>query len=327
MPTATDSDLTDGDDGYISSDSDFYGDPPLLAHLHKTAHSYHPHPTHLPSKSLKSSLPNPTALALKNLAMASIPPRKPYNPHEGDASAYQLSDSLEDFLRRLPPSRTPSSMYGPWIWIANPQCPKRACPNHAHLMKVGEQMLKDFEGRKGKMEAEGAGKAQSTVSRKINPLRAALASDLLALAKECAETSGKWMLFPSASDVDRVWGIVAKGVLEGKLGVSAKVATSDDVGLEGGGERGKVICVYTADFGDKRDVKRVLEGMKGLGLLAGRGKWGGELGVWYKCDAFTHLGIDSSNPWGLKPSLYSSKEVLAWDMGIDRDGDVEMGDG
>ena len=32
-------------------------------------------------------------------------------------------------------------------------------------------------------------------------------------------------------------------------------------------------------------------------------------------DAFTHLGIDRNNEWGLKPSLYSSKEVLAWDVG------------
>ena len=29
-------------------------------------------------------------------------------------------------------------------------------------------------------------------------------------------------------------------------------------------------------------------------------------GIYYKCDAFTHLGIAGGNQWGLRASLYGS---------------------
>jgi len=222
--------------------------------------------------------------------MATVPPRKPYNPHEGDASAYQLSEKIDEFLHRLPPSCTLRSIYGDWIWICNPQAPKPPCRDLAHLKKVGEQILGDFERKRDEIEVDMAAKAQSTRTRAVNPLRADVVERLLALAKESHETSGKWMLFPSASDVDRIWGIVARGVLEGKLGVGAKVATCDDVGVEGGGgrfgnggDRSRLICVYTADFTNKKDVKRVLKSLKRMGLVGRKGAYGQEVGVWYKC--------------------------------------------
>lgn len=146
-----------------------------------------------------------------------------------------------------------------------------------------------------------AAKAQSTRTRAVNPLRAGVVERLLALAKESHETSGKWMLFPSASDVDRIWGIVARGVLEGRLGVGAKVATCDDVGVEGaggrygnGGDRTRLICVYTADFSNRKDVKRVLEGLKKLGLVGRKGAYGQEVGVWYKCGECAFFALCAS---------------------------------
>lgn len=125
------------------------------------------------------------------------------------------------------------------------------------------------------------GKAKGTVTRKVTPLRKQLENDLLAAAKERECATGKWMLFPTVEDVDYVWAKVAKGTAEGELGVAAKVAARED-GVEGDGGARRLICVYTKDFADAEDVKRVLLGLKGQGLL--RGDDGGEgRGIYYKC--------------------------------------------
>jgi len=125
------------------------------------------------------------------------------------------------------------------------------------------------------------GKAKANITRKVTPLRKQLEKDLLAAAKERECTTGKWMLFPTVEDVDYVWGKVAKGTAEGELGVAAKVAAMENGGEGDGGGR-RLICVYTKDFGDAEDVKRVLLGLKEMGLL--RGDDGGEgRGIYYKC--------------------------------------------
>ena len=150
-------------------------------------------------------------------------------------------------------------------------------------------------------------------------------------------------------NVNAVWESVAIGTASGQLGIGAKVGSD-----EGKGRRiARVCCVYTADFADEGDVRRVLEGLVERGLVGrrynGAGE-GGERGIYYKCgecmvvflrwkelererrrkrerrfsieakirrpadnpsDAFTHLGINSGNEWGLSVSMYSSKEMLA----------------
>lgn len=115
------------------------------------------------------------------------------------------------------------------------------------------------------------------------------------------------MLFPIAEDVNRIWSLVAAATADGELGHAAKVATDDGSGNQGS----RLICIYTEDFSDKEDVKRVLKRLVGMGLVNGKGPMGEERGIYYKADAFTHLGIDSKNEWGLKASLFSSKDVLA----------------
>lgn len=83
------------------------------------------------------------------------------------------------------------------------------------------------------------------------------------------------MLFPQPADVNRVWGLVAAATAKGELGIAAKVATDG-----GDGERvSRLVCVYTGDFSDGGDVRRVVEGLVGMGLVG----TGGERGVYYKC--------------------------------------------
>lgn len=134
------------------------------------------------------------------------------------------------------------------------------------------------------------------------------------------------MLFVPPFQVDIVWSTVVHATLKNELGIAAKVAPRP----EKGSTRDRLICVYTYDFGDKDDVARVLVRLKELDLVkcagpaakpiyykAGlyiRSLWASlpaAVQLAYSCpDAYTYLGIDSNNPWGLRASLYNSKDMF-----------------
>lgn len=68
------------------------------------------------------------------------------------------------------------------------------------------------------------------------------------------------MLFLSLEDLDRVWRLVVDGVIKNRLGPAAKV--TPDEGRSG--ER--LICVYTKDFRDEDDIRRVLRELVSIGV-------------------------------------------------------------
>jgi Basophilic leukemia-expressed protein Bles03 len=82
---------------------------------------------------------------------------------------------------------------------------------------------------------------------------------------ERTERSGKWMVFPHVSDVDRVWSIIARATFDGQLGSSAKVATMK-YNPNAIKRDEKVICIYTYDSEDRDDVLRVLKELRRLGI-------------------------------------------------------------
>ena len=110
------------------------------------------------------------------------------------------------------------------------------------------------------------------------------------------------MLFPLEDEVARTWRMVCEAVVDGRLGHAAKIAT--EASARDGSSR-RLICIYTEDFSDMGDVKRVLSEVVEMGLCPRQGN-----GIYYKCDAFTYLGIESNNGYGLKASLYSSRDLL-----------------
>ena len=112
------------------------------------------------------------------------------------------------------------------------------------------------------------------------------------------------MLFPSASDVNTYWSLVAKGTIAGDLGHAAKVATDD------GTQNTRLICIYTPDFSDKKDVKRVLERLLAMGLCNRNGALAEGRAIYYKADAYTYLELNSGNEYGLKASMFSSRDLL-----------------
>ncbi len=261
---------------------------------------------------------------------------KPQNYYEGKELAKQLSESFPDFLERLPPSTTTTAR-GLWIWIANPypslkrnSAGKRVTDPEssdiATFRQLGSRLLEAFSSRKEEVEAQNPSKAPGTITRILRPDRMRLESAIRDLAREKNVTCGKWMLFPNDNDVDWAWSVVARGVWEGKLGISAKVATAPvgaaaavDEAVEGARDREqRLICVYTYDFSDKNDVKRVLLGLKQLGLLNSdnysegtRASSGNARVIYYKCDAYTYLDISSNNEYKLKASMYNSRDMLA----------------
>jgi hypothetical protein len=78
--------------------------------------------------------------------------------------------------------------------------------------------------------------------------------------------SGKWLVFVAPKNVDEVWAKIKKATEEGKLGNDAKVATAKPNPLAGK-SRAKVICVYTYDWTDEKDVKRIREELRKLGVV------------------------------------------------------------
>jgi len=77
--------------------------------------------------------------------------------------------------------------------------------------------------------------------------------------------SGKWLVFVDKNDVDEVWDKIKKAVEEGKLGSDAKVATAKPNPLATNPNK-RVICVYTYDYTDEQDVRRVREELRHLGI-------------------------------------------------------------
>jgi hypothetical protein len=253
-----------------------------------------------------------------------------HNPYEGVRYAWQLGETVDAFLARLPPSTTPVTIEDHWIYISNPHVPAEPTSQSAKYKAAGCEggaplqsdtmldlyiqggmerlhLLSDFMAK-----SKSTAKSKTIAARDIGNERTLAVSQILDLAHHLHVRCGKWMLFPSPDAVDDVWATVARATAAGELGVAAKV--SPKVLYEAGGGSARLICVYTRNFTDKGDVARVLGRMKELQLLPRSGK-----PIYYKCgellgahlempktdrtDAYTYLGIGSKNAWNIRASL------------------------
>lgn len=232
----------------------------------------------------------------------------------GDPNTWQSSEeSIDDFLRRIPVQEAPVKASGPWLWVRCPKIPR----NHHQALKAektswmedGFKLLEHFDLQRAKIAAQNPNQEQAAITRKMAPYRDQLETDLLGLAVKGGCTTGKWMFFPKRNDLPRYWRLVATAVAEGQLGMTAKVST--DFAEE------NVICVYTYDFSDIEDVIRVLKELVELDLVSSGWK-----PIYYKCDAYTHLGIQRDNRHGLRASLFSSKDILQNERKVLKEGPV-----
>ena len=108
-------------------------------------------------------------------------------------------------------------------------------------------------------------------------------------------SSGKWLIYVSSEDVDKVWDKIKKATEAGKLGGSSKVATAKAKANPNSTSKVKVICVYTYNWQDEVDVRRVREQLRKLGI---------ENKISYKADEDTMLGKYSYNTKGRISKYY-----------------------
>lgn len=79
-------------------------------------------------------------------------------------------------------------------------------------------------------------------------------------------------MFVDPAEINIVWSVVARYTANNELGVAAKVAPD-----QGDPGKQRLICIYTKDFTDIDDVRRVAKKMKDIGLIDLRKP------TWYKC--------------------------------------------
>jgi len=77
--------------------------------------------------------------------------------------------------------------------------------------------------------------------------------------------AGKWLIFVSIQEVDKVWEKIKRATEEGLLGSSSKVSTAKP-NPNAISPNTKVICVYTYDWTDENDVMRIREELRKLGI-------------------------------------------------------------
>lgn len=92
--------------------------------------------------------------------------------------------------------------------------------------------------------------------------------------------SGKWLAFGNPEEIDLLWAKIKTATEQGKLGGYSKVATARmNFGAPSANRR--VICVFTYDSEDLRDVMRVRQALRELGVTEKTG---------YKTDEKTMAG-------------------------------------
>lgn len=227
------------------------------------------------------------------------------NPYEGMTSAKQTEESVSDFLKRIPPSRTTSmDINDSWIWIANPRINGRFSQKVGNFKEAGFALLESLAQKRAQLEAENPTKQPGSITRMMKPHRENTEARIVQLAKSTSVLTGKWMLFPNSDDVDEVWRNVAEATWDGSLGnTSAKVAPKDDSDTK----PERLICIYVQDFTDVEDVKNVLDNMRNLGLVQDGSS---AKVIYFKADAYTHLDLLSGNDFKIKASMYNSRDMF-----------------
>lgn len=81
---------------------------------------------------------------------------------------------------------------------------------------------------------------------------------------ESTERCGKWLIFLSPKNIDAYWQRIKQAVEQGRLWSQAKASTAASGTVKRGGAH--VICVYTYDYADSVDARRIRETLRELGI-------------------------------------------------------------
>ncbi|EQB51365.1 hypothetical protein CGLO_09098 [Colletotrichum gloeosporioides Cg-14] len=293
-----------------SEESDFYGDEDVIEGLEARVNSFN----------VAQWWEETRAVQLNRRAKAEpTDSTKLHNPYVGVPYAWQLTETVSDFLNRLPPETTEGTAEVPWIFICNPFIPRKnrflaqnqfSKGNEDEAPEEdGSQLNTLVEGGTERLRilrsfVDGIHRTKKSATAKlleINHEKKQAVKDVLSLAHACKVRSGKWLLFCSPRDVNEVWAIIARATANNELGIAAKVAPRQDAT----GRKDRMIAVYTADFNDVTDVMRVLRRLRELKVVEAMGR-----PIYYKPDAFTYIGVAHGNQWDIKASIHSSLDIM-----------------
>lgn len=155
--------------------------------------------THDPILTKRANIARDKALKNRN-------PDNQYNPFEGDLSARQLGETVDEFLLRLPPATTVISNELHWVWIANTFAPTPQnevekvrvlsddppTTNRRDLSRLitgGQTLLQELSEEKERIANEKKGTAG--IVRATNKARDAILVKIHDLAQTMNITSGK----------------------------------------------------------------------------------------------------------------------------------------
>ncbi|KAI0893165.1 DUF1917-domain-containing protein [Annulohypoxylon nitens] len=298
-----------------SDDSDFYGDDDTMAELKAKVKDFDTEMWWDEHKDVNT----PLKIQAQKEDVEMIDVSHLHNPYAGIEYAWQLGETIEDFVERLPPATTNETDTNKWIWVCNPYIrQKKKSEASNQQIRGGEDEAPEEEGADLPSVVEGgmarlhfasqyinmcknSGNIPEFIAKECRTAGMDAAKDILNLAKAHHVRCGKWMLFCNIYEVNEVWYTVAKATANNELGIGAKVAprrTND-------GRTERLICVYTADFSDTADVRRVAEKLKKLGLITANDR-----PLYYKPDVYTYLGIAHQNPWEIRASIYDTRSML-----------------
>lgn len=210
------------DTGYLSDESDFYGthiphltqrtrliklgDEAMKQEFEARAQSFDP------AEYWERKIPSLTEIANSNTENAKVVKAATlYNPYEGRFSGRQLAESVDDFLKRLPPATTSVTEILPWIFIANPyrkasnkdgndqknneEAPPGEESDWAQFVILGNNLLEELTTIRHNIDKQKPGKAKGTITKAVTTEKDKIVKMLLDTAVQLHCTSGKVILW------------------------------------------------------------------------------------------------------------------------------------
>lgn len=116
-----------------------------------------------------------------------------FNPGQGSHDAWQLGESVDDFVQRLPPLTTQTHTC-PWIWVHSPR-PSHRDKSISHdaieLSNRGRDLLNRSIQTRQQLQSEGLHSPKAALTKSLNQESNVLQQRITDLAVECGVLSGK----------------------------------------------------------------------------------------------------------------------------------------
>lgn len=129
----------------------------------------------------------------RDLPKQTSPDPELFNLRQGCADAWQLGESVNDFIKRLPPAAT--SLYTcPWIWVENPHRKSSkdpVCPQIDQFTREGLELLDNSYQKRLEIQSKSSQDHKGVLSKSLNQESKALQQNIAHLATKHYVLSGK----------------------------------------------------------------------------------------------------------------------------------------